>query len=504
MTDVGLGTDRSGRRDAGGAAGWRRSQWGITLVVFIAFYGFNFVMPILPLYVRELGVEDVSQAALLSGVMLAISPLLAAFFSPFWGLLADRYGRKRMVQRSLLVFAVACALMGQVTNVAQLFALRAAIGVFGGFTSMTMAYVVAVAPASRASGALGMLQAAQVGGVIVGPLCAGLVADRFGLRASFTAGAMVILVGLGALTLLTQDDRRLLAGPARPRQHPRAGFGVLQEAVRLPGLLGVMAILFLAQFVDRSFGPVLPLYVAALGTPPERVASYAGLIISLAAVGTGISASLLGHLAGRLPVRRLLLLTLVAGVILCFPMAAVQTPLQLLVVRALLGLFAGGTLTLAYSLANGVIPPAEKGAAFGVLSSIALLGSACSPLLTGALAGIDLRAVFLLDSALYAVALVWALGVKTVQGQEHQGVYQPVAGHRADQAAGAMIETPEDQSAGEDTQQATGQGHRQRDGHAADDVRRLERAHVHRHVPAGEGETAERHRGHGPAGEGPL
>ncbi len=402
-----------------GAPGWRRSQWGITLVVFIAFYGFNFVMPILPLYVRELGVEDVSQAALLSGVMLAVSPLLAAFFSPLWGLVADRYGRKRMVQRSLLVFAIATTLMGQVTNVPQLFALRAAIGVFGGFTSMTMAYVVAVAPASRASGALGMLQAAQVGGVIVGPLCAGLVADRFGLRASFTAGAIVILVGLAALTLLTQDDRQLLGTtPSTPRRRSRGGLGPLRMAIRLPGLLGVMIVLFLAQFVDRSFGPVLPLYVAALGTPPERVASYAGLIISLAAVGTGISASLLGHLAGRLPVRRLLLLTLVAGVVLCFPMALVQTPLQLLLVRALLGLFAGGTLTLAYSLANKAIPQEGKGAAFGVLSSVALLGSACSPLLTGALAGIDLRAVFLLDSALYAVAFVWALRSRPV----HEGV----------------------------------------------------------------------------------
>ena len=51
-------------------------------VVFIAFFGFNFVMPILPLYVRELGVTEVSQAALVSGLMLAIAPLLAAFFSP--------------------------------------------------------------------------------------------------------------------------------------------------------------------------------------------------------------------------------------------------------------------------------------------------------------------------------------------------------------------------------------------------------------------------------------
>ena len=94
--------DEAAQEEAGeGEPGWRRSQWGITLVVFIAFFGFNFVMPILPLYVGELGVADVSQAALVTGVMLAISPLLAAFFAPLWGVVADRYGRKRMVQRSL-------------------------------------------------------------------------------------------------------------------------------------------------------------------------------------------------------------------------------------------------------------------------------------------------------------------------------------------------------------------------------------------------------------------
>ena len=97
-----------------------------------------------------------------------------------------------------------------------------------------------------------------------------------------------------------------------------------------------------------------------------------------------------------------------AGVALCFPMALVHTPAQLLVVRALLGLFAGGTLTLAYSLANLVVPAEGKATVFGVLSSTALLGSASSPLATGALAGLDLRLVFYLDSALYAVALLWA------------------------------------------------------------------------------------------------
>lgn len=394
--------------------GWRRSQWGIVIVVFIAFFGFNFVMPILPLYVRELGIQDISQAALITGLMLAISPLMAAFFSPLWGLLADRFGRKRMVQRSLIVFSVACTLMGLVTNVWQLFGLRMAIGVFGGFTSMTMAYLVAVAPAHRASSALGLLQAAQVGGVIVGPLCAGFVADHYGLRASFFSGSATIVVGLLALTVLTQDDRtvknqsKAASSQAEQRAKP-GGLATLRAVIRLPRFPTVMVILFLAQFVDRSFGPILPLYVGSLGTPPDQIASYSGLIISMAAVGTAISATLVGQLASRMPAERLLLLTLVAGTLLCFPMALARSPVQLLLLRALLGLFAGGTLTLAYSLANSLIPQESKAAAFGVLSSTALLGSASSPLLTGALARFDLRVVFVLGSVLYAVAAGWTM-----------------------------------------------------------------------------------------------
>ncbi len=66
-------------------------------------------------------------------------------------------------------------------------------------------------------------------------------------------------------------------------------------------------------------------------------------------------------------------------------------------------------MTLAYSVANGAVAPERKGAAFSVLSSVTLLGSALSPLAMGALSAIDLRAVFAVDAALYALAFVWAL-----------------------------------------------------------------------------------------------
>ena len=396
---------------------WRRSSYGMAAVVFIAFFGFNFVMPILPLYVRELGVTEVSQAALVSGVMLAIAPLLAAFFSPLWGMVADRFGRKRMVQRAMLVMVAATLLMALVTHAWQLFLLRAAIGIFGGFTAMAMAYTVSVTPPERSSEALGLLQAVQMGGVIVGPLCAGLIADGLGIRATFVGGATMVFLGFLVLTVLTVDDRAASGiaatetAPERAVKEAARGLagGALGKAVRLPGFAAVLAVLFLCQVVDRSFGPVLPLYVAELGTPAAQVASYAGLIVSVGAAGTAVSAATLGRLAARIPAQRLLVGTLAAGTLLCLPMAAAQSPLQLLVLRVTLGIFAGGTITLAYSRANAVVPPEGKGAAFGVLSSTSLLGSAMSPLAMGALTALDLRAVFLADTALYAAALVTAL-----------------------------------------------------------------------------------------------
>ena len=59
-------------------------------------------MPFLPLYFQQLGVQDVGEIALWSGLSLGVTPALTALLSPFWGRLADRFGRKIMVERSLV------------------------------------------------------------------------------------------------------------------------------------------------------------------------------------------------------------------------------------------------------------------------------------------------------------------------------------------------------------------------------------------------------------------
>src|SRR6266508_6149211 len=118
---------------------WRRNVWALTLSVFIAFVGFQFFSPFLPLYVRELGVTDPAMIALWSGLIAAVTPAVSGLLSPVFGRLADRFGRKMMLIRSLAGFTVIIAAMGLVTSVPQLFLARLLMGLFAGFTPMAMA-----------------------------------------------------------------------------------------------------------------------------------------------------------------------------------------------------------------------------------------------------------------------------------------------------------------------------------------------------------------------------
>ena len=107
------------------AHNWKRNQAAITAAAFVGFTGFTLVMPFLPLYIRELGVTDVGEIALWTGLTLGASPALAALTAPLWGRVGDRFGNKLLVQRSLISFIAAMTAMSYVTEPWHLFALRA-------------------------------------------------------------------------------------------------------------------------------------------------------------------------------------------------------------------------------------------------------------------------------------------------------------------------------------------------------------------------------------------
>ena len=63
---------------------WRRNQAAVTAAAFIGFTGFTLVMPFLPLYFAELGVQETSRIAIWSGVSLGVTPAITAMMTPIW------------------------------------------------------------------------------------------------------------------------------------------------------------------------------------------------------------------------------------------------------------------------------------------------------------------------------------------------------------------------------------------------------------------------------------
>jgi MFS transporter, DHA1 family, multidrug resistance protein len=384
---------------------WRRNLHVTVVMVFTVFTAFAFVLPFIPLYVRQLGVVGEQRVALWSGLLIGVAPLLAGLLAPVWGRLADRYGHKRMAARALFSYVVLLLLSACVNDPWQLLATRVGVGLFGGIGPLGLAMATALAPREETGRAVGQVQAAQILSAAVGPLMGGLLADGVGIRLTFVVTAGICALALALLLLWYREPER-----AESAGQARASFG---ELLRLPHMAALLAALFLVNFVGRSFTPILPLHLQDLGVAASSLASSTGLLISVYSMAAALSATLLGRATRRWPPRQLLLLTLALGGLTVLPMAWVGRFGPMLALAVLLGLVSGGSLTLCYTIGGLLAGPARKGTAFGVFSAAALFGGSVSPSVAGLLAGWNLRGIYYLDAALllglFAVLVAGAL-----------------------------------------------------------------------------------------------
>lgn len=373
----------------------RRNQHVTAATVFVVFTGFAFVLPFLPLYVRELGVRDEEDVALWAGVLIGIAPLLAGALAPFWGRLADRYGQKPVAVRALVAYVILLVLSAAVRSVEQLLVLRIGVGLFGGIGPIGLSMAAAGGPREHTGRAVGLVQSAQILSAAVGPFVGGLLADTIGIRRTFLVTAALCA---GALLLV------LLGYREAPRAGPPAPVvSRTRDLLAAPGLPGLLAVLFLVNFVGRSFTPILPLYLHALGVDATRLALLTGVLISVYSLAAAVSASALGRLSGRHSPRGLLVLSLSAGAATVLPMAFASGYPMLLALATALGLVSGGALTLCYTIGGLKVDAERRSTAFGFFSAAALFGGALSPSVAGLLAHWDLRGIYYLDAAIFLV-----------------------------------------------------------------------------------------------------
>ena len=390
----------------------RRNQLVTVAMVFSVFTGFAFVLPFLPLYVRELGVEEPESAALWAGVLIGVSPLIAGFLAPLWGRLADRYGHKSIAVKALVAYVALLALCAAVTRVEQLLALRIGLGLFGGLGPLGLAMAAAQAPREDTGRAIGLVQAAQILSAAIGPLSGGLLADAIGMRRTFLVAAGVCAVALlFVVTLYTETAR-----PAGSADNEKGGgFGAVMA---VPGLLTLLAVLFVVNFIGRSFTPILPLHLSDLGVPTGRLASATGILISVYSIAAAISATLLGRASRSRSPQRLLLATLLGGAPIVAAMALAPSYQGFLGLAVLGGLVGGGTLTLCYTIGGLMVPQEIRTTAFGFFSGAALFGGAISPSIAGLIAHVSFRGIYWVDAALYLVVAVVLLRMRPAAPDE--------------------------------------------------------------------------------------
>jgi MFS family permease len=376
----------------------RRNVLAAAAAGMIGFTGFTLVMPFLPLYIAELGTTDVKEIAMWTGLTLGATPAVTAISAPFWGRVGDRYGSKVLVIRSLIAFILTKAAMAFVTAPWQLFALRALLGVFAGYGALTISMAAESAPRDRMAQAIGMVQTGHRLGPAVGPVIGGLLAPVVGLRNAFLFAALFYVAALISIVVFYKEPRE--GNSPRPM---RGGRAVLTHLLKLPGFVLALAVIFGLQTVDRSFGPVLPLYVAQVGVDTARIPIVTGILFSLGA----ISAALGHHLAGLLMQKRSARSIIVAGTMVAATAVSIiiLAPSLWFVAAAmpLFGIAVGISTTTIYAVAGSSLPPDAHATGFGVMTTASLLGLAVSPVIAGFIGGSGLRMVFIADVALLVI-----------------------------------------------------------------------------------------------------
>ncbi len=318
---------------------WRRNVLTLTLSVFITSSASSSSRRSCPSTSASSG-DGPGEDPLWSGLLAAVTPAMSGILSPVFGRLADRFGRKMMLIRSLVGFVVIVSAMGLVTSVEQLFLARVVMGFFAGFTPMVMALATTSAPQGQGAGG------DRYGAVGPAPERRGRPRDRricrFALRHPIRLlrdGGLCALALVG-LILLFQE-----VSPDTGAQRQPASKMPLSEVFKYPHFATVMALLFAAQFVDRGLALLIPLQVAHL-PGIEKIAAISGAIVSIGAIAATISANVAARLSREVPAARISVDRAAVGGPLCAAMALPGGWPMLLVLRLLTGLCLGAAITL--------------------------------------------------------------------------------------------------------------------------------------------------------------
>jgi DHA1 family multidrug resistance protein-like MFS transporter len=375
---------------------WKRNLYIMWVAEFIAIIGFGVILPFLPYFIQELGVTDEAQVKLYAGLALALSPLTMALVSPVWGVLADRFGRKVMVERAMFGGAILFFANGFVENVHVFLILRALQGCFSGTIAAANTLVAGSAPREHAGYAQGTLLVSVYLGMLLGPTIGGVVGDLWGYRAAFfVTSALLALAGI--LVFWVEEHFAPMARERAPGGFQRD----LRLILGMAPLVTIFGLRVISLLGDRILTPLLPLLVQQLLPSGAKAAFTTGVILGASGLTSAIGAIVLGRASDRFGARSVLLFCSFASVGLYTFQFFVTDTTQLLLGQALVGFVLGGTLTALSAMLAKLSPEGRQGVVYGIDASAIAIAKFLGPLMgAGVAIGFGLPPGFLVCGGL--------------------------------------------------------------------------------------------------------
>jgi DHA1 family tetracycline resistance protein-like MFS transporter len=196
-----------------------------------------------------------------------------------------------------------------------------------------------------------------------------------------------------------------LAATASRAPHAEVSWGMLR---RTPHFVLFVAAIFGLQLVDRSFGPILPLYLRETGQSAANVPFLSGLLFSITAGSAALGNQVTGWLLPRTSVVTLIATGTIAAALAAAAFGAGAPLVVLIAGSVLLGAGLGMATTAIYTGATSALPSTARGAGFSYLTRAYLVGLAVSPPVAGLVGAWSMRAVFIADAAAL-VGIAWIL-----------------------------------------------------------------------------------------------
>ncbi|GAB4514502.1 MAG: MFS transporter [Anaerolineae bacterium] len=405
-------------------AGWHRTLAIMFFAQLTTAIGFSIIFPFLPLYVESLGTHTSLSIEFWAGMVFSAQAVTMMITSPFWGAIADRRGRKLMVQRATFGGAIIVLLMAFARSAEELVLIRAIQGAVTGVVAAGSALVAAAAPREHTGFAMGTLQIGLWGGVALGPLIGGELAEAFGYRIPFVITSILLFIA-GLVVHFGIDEQ--FTPQARKTQKKRGFLEDWQHILSMHGVAQTYSVRFLAGLGRSMIIPITPLFVAmlmmeglqrgfilpvpdmfdSLLVHMEGVSRMTGWVVGIASATATASGVILGRLGDRIGHRRILIGCATASILFYLPQAFVTHPAQLLLLQALVGLAAGGLVSAPSALLARYTDPGEEGAVYGLDNSVLAGARAIAPLVGASVAvWFGLRTTFAVLGVVFFLVLL--------------------------------------------------------------------------------------------------